>query len=165
MKVLGIDPGLAATGYGLVERIKDDSLKLHEVGVIRTPPRVPLPKRLAIIYSTMRELLREFSPDAMAVEELYFAKNTKTAMAVAQARGVILLAGAQAGIPAESYTPLEVKLQITGFGRASKEQVQGMVARLLSLKTRPKPDDAADALALAICYLLRERGHVGARTA
>ena len=161
MRVLGVDPGLATTGYGLVEGT-NGFLRLHEAGVIRTRARAPLPERLEAIYTAIRELLKEFAPDALAIEKLYFAKNTKTAMAVAQARGVILLAAAQAGILTKDYTPLEVKLQITGFGRATKQQVQGMVTRLLNLKGKPRPDDAADALALAICHLLREQGHVGA---
>jgi len=161
MKVLGVDPGLAITGYGLVEGL-NDGLRLREAGVIRTRAQAPLPERLKAIHTAIQELLEEFAPDVMAVEELYFAKNTKTAIAVAQARGVILLAAAQAGVSTKNYTPLEVKLQITGFGRATKHQVQGMVTRLLNLKERPQPDDAADALALAICHLLREQGHVGA---
>ncbi|MGQ9477061.1 MAG: crossover junction endodeoxyribonuclease RuvC [Candidatus Bipolaricaulia bacterium] len=162
MKVLGIDPGLATTGYGIVSawratnrarRSVSCSYKLIEAGVITTPPREPLPLRLKTIYEEMRGLVEEFRPDELAVEELYFAKNTKTAISVAEARGVILLAAV--GVPVTSYTPLQVKLQLTGFGRAGKQQIQAMVARLLGLREPPKPDDAADALALALCHLLR----------
>jgi len=158
MRVLGIDPGLATTGYGIVDR-DGDSYILVEAGVITTPAEELLPQRLKIIYDEVRGLIAEFQPDEAAVEELYFAKNAKTAISVAQARGVILLAACE--LPVTSYTPLQVKLQITGFGRATKGQIQGMVTRLLGLKTGPKPDDAADALAITLCHLLREEVHVG----
>jgi crossover junction endodeoxyribonuclease RuvC len=158
MRVLGIDPGLATTGYGIVDGGRDDSI-LVEAGVITTPAKEPVPQRLNTIYHEVRGLIVEFRPDQLAVEELYFAKNVQTAVSVAQARGVILLAAV--GLPVVSYTPLQVKLQITGFGRAAKRQVQGMVARLLGLDELPGPDDAADALAIAICHLLREEIHVG----
>jgi len=158
MRVMGIDPGLATTGYGIVDR-DGDSYILVEAGVITTPPEEPLARRLKTIYEGMQELIAEFHPDELAVEELYFAKNVKTAISVAQARGVVLLAAHE--LPIAGYTPLEVKLQITGFGRAVKHQIQGMVTRLLGLKTRPQPDDAADALAIALCHLLREEVHVG----
>lgn len=158
MRVLGIDPGLATTGYGIVDR-DGDGYKVVEAGVITTSPTEPLPQRLKTIYEGVQELIDEYRPDRVAVEELYFAKNVKTAISVAQARGVILLAAH--GLPTAGYTPLEVKLQITGFGRAGKGQIQGMVTRLLGLKTRPQPDDAADALAIALCHLLREEVHVG----
>jgi len=155
---MGVDPGLATTGYGVVDR-DDAGYSLVEAGVITTPAKEPVPQRLKTIYDGVRELIAELRPDELAVEELYFAKNVKTAVSVAQARGVILLAAH--GLPVMSYTPLQVKLQITGFGRAQKRQIQGMVARLLGLKTMPEPDDAADALALALCHLLREEVHVG----
>jgi crossover junction endodeoxyribonuclease RuvC len=157
MRVLGIDPGLATTGYGIVDR-DGDGYKVVEAGVITTPAEEPLPRRLKTIYDGVRELIAEFQPDEVAVEELYFAKNVKTAVSVAQARGVILLAACE--LPPVGYTPLQVKLQITGFGRATKGQIQGMVTRLLGLKTGPKSDDAADALAIALCHLLREEVHV-----
>jgi crossover junction endodeoxyribonuclease RuvC len=157
MRVMGIDPGLATTGYGVVDRA-DDGYILVEAGVITTPPEEPLPRRLKKIYDGVRGLIAEFQPDGLAVEELYFAKNVKTALSVAQARGAILLAAYE--LPIASYTPLEVKLQITGFGRAAKGQIPGMVTRLLSLPEPPRPDDAADALALALCHLLREEVHV-----
>ncbi|MCR4403996.1 MAG: crossover junction endodeoxyribonuclease RuvC [Candidatus Acetothermia bacterium] len=157
MRVMGIDPGLATTGYGIVETKsarRETSFKLIEGGVITTPPDQPLPERLKTIYDEVRGLVSSFRPKELAVEELYFARNAKTAISVAQARGVVLLAAA--GLPVVSYTPLEVKLQLTGFGRATKQQIQGMVARLLGLREPPKPDDAADALAIALCHLLRE---------
>ncbi len=165
MRVLGIDPGLAHCGWGVVEDHDSagggEGYHLVEAGVIATPADLPVPQRLKAIYEGVRELIARFQPDALAVEELYFARNSKTAMAVAQARGVILLAGAE--LPTSSYTPLEVKLQITGFGRAGKWQVQGMVARLLGLDQLPKPDHAADALAIALCHLLRRRSYVHAQ--
>lgn len=159
MRVMGIDPGLATTGYGIVEtKSAKRSFKLIEGGVITTPADEPLPARLKTIYDEVRGLVATFRPEELAVEELYFAKNVKTAISVAQARGVVLLAAS--GLPVISYTPLEVKLQLTGFGRAGKGQIQGMVARLLSLREPPQPDDAADALAVALCHLLREEAHV-----
>ena len=158
MRVMGIDPGLATTGYGIIDR-DDDGYSLVEAGVIITPAKEPVPQRLKTIYDGVQELIAEFQPDELAVEELYFAKNVKTAISVAQARGVILLAAH--GLPVMSYTPLQVKLQITGFGRAVKGQIQGMVTRLLGLSEPPGPDDAADALAIALCHLLREEVHVG----
>lgn len=161
MRVIGIDPGLATTGYGIVETKRarrEVSFKLIEGGVITTSAGEPLPARLKMIYDEVRGLVATFRPEELAVEELYFAKNVKTAISVAQARGVVLLAAS--GLPVISYTPLEVKLQLTGFGRAGKGQIQGMVARLLSLREPPQPDDAADALAVALCHLLREEAHV-----
>lgn len=159
MRVLGIDPGLAICGYGVLEKENIEKYKLIEVGVIKTPPEESLPKRLLTIYTEVAGLIREFKPDALAVEELFFNKNTKTAMAVSQARGVVLLAGA-AGPPVreiKSYTPLQVKQMITGYGRAKKPQIQAMMKRLLNLKEVPRPDDAADALAVALCYILEQR--------
>jgi crossover junction endodeoxyribonuclease RuvC len=160
VRVMGIDPGLATTGYGIVETKaarRELSFKLIGGGVITTPADEPLPERLKTIYDEVRGLVSAFRPKELAVEELYFARNAKTAISVAQARGVVLLAAA--GLPVVSYTPLEVKLQLTGFGRAEKGQIQGMVARLLGLREPPKPDDAADALAIALCHLLREGAH------
>jgi len=161
MRVMGIDPGLATTGYGIIDleggegSPREDSLKLVEAGVITTPAEAPLPQRLKMIHDEMHCLVGRFRPEELIVEELFFAKNTKTAISVAQARGVVLLAAADADLPVVGYTPLQVKLQLTGIGRATKQQIQGMVARLLSLQELPKPDDAADALALALCHLLR----------
>ncbi len=158
MRVLGIDPGLATCGYGVLEqknKSRSQPCELIEVGVIKTPPEESLPKRLFTIYTEVKGLIKEFKPDALAVEELFFSKNTKTAMAVSQARGVVLLAGHKLLI--KSYTPLQVKRLITGYGRAKKPQIQAMMRRLLNLRELPKPDDAADALAVALCYVLEQR--------
>ncbi len=156
MRVLGIDPGLATTGYAVLEA-QSGRVRVLEAGVIRTPADEPLPKRLRAIYEDAQRLIEEYIPDALAVEEVFFNQNVTTAMSVSQARGVVLLAGAKADLPCASYTPLEVKRQICGYGRAKKVQMQAMVQRLLRLKTLPRPDDAADALAVALCHLLRER--------
>jgi len=126
-----------------------------EAGVIRTPADTPLPQRLRMLYEDTRRLLREYKPDALAIEELFFAQNRTTAMAVAQARGVVLLAAHK--IATRSYTPLQIKQRIAGYGRAKKPQIQKMMKQLLKLKEIPKPDDAADALAVALCYLLEAR--------
>ncbi len=161
MRVLGIDPGLAITGYAVLEDGDEDgsgdgSVAVLEAGVIRTPADEPLPQRLRTIFEEVETLIGEYRPDALAVEEVFFNQNVTTAMSVSQARGVVLLAGSRIE-RIESYTPLEVKRQICGYGRAKKTQMQAMVRRLLKLKELPKPDDAADALAVALCHLLRER--------
>jgi crossover junction endodeoxyribonuclease RuvC len=154
MIVLGIDPGTASTGYGIVE--SDGSrLRCRVSGVIATRPGVPLEQRLATIHGRLCELLDEHLPDAIAIEELYFGTNARTAFAVGQARGVMLLAAGQSGVPSRSYTPQQVKGAVCGSGRAGKDQVGRMVARLLGLKAIPTPDHAADALAVAICDLNR----------
>ena len=141
MKVLGIDPGLAIVGYGLIEQMEGPKgtkgYRVIEAGVIRTPAGEPEPARLTTIYEELSRLIAESKPAAMAVEQLFFYQNVTTAMAVAQARGVILLAGHH--LPITSYTPLEIKRQICGYGRAGKPQVQAMIQRLLKLKTLPKP--------------------------
>jgi crossover junction endodeoxyribonuclease RuvC len=154
MLVLGIDPGTASTGYGLV-RGEGSRLQAMEDGVIRTAPGVPLERRLAAIYARVAELLDTHRPDAVAIEELYFGANARTAFAVGQARGVVLLAAGQRGVPSRSYTPQQVKGAVCGHGRAGKDQVGRMVARLLGLSLVPTPDHAADALAVAICDLNR----------
>ncbi|MFP3896068.1 MAG: crossover junction endodeoxyribonuclease RuvC [Anaerolineales bacterium] len=151
MLVLGLDPGLATTGYGLVAGDGRD-LSAVSYGVIRTPANTPVGERLAKIHGEMSCLLDEYGPDVAAVEELFFCKNVRTAMMVGEARGVLLLALAQAGLQIAEYTPLQIKEGITGYGRAEKEQVQEMVRVLLRLEEVPRPDDAADALALAICH-------------
>ncbi|MCS7197336.1 MAG: crossover junction endodeoxyribonuclease RuvC [Candidatus Bipolaricaulota bacterium] len=156
MRVLGIDPGLATTGYAVLELSNGRFPRVLEAGVIRTPADTPLPQRLHTLYEDTRRLLREYKPDALAIEELFFAQNRTTAMAVAQARGVILLAARKLPVT-KSYTPLQIKLRITGYGRAKKPQIQKMMKQLLRLKEIPKPDDAADALAVALCYLLEAR--------
>lgn len=155
MRVLGIDPGLATTGYAILES-EGRRVRVLEAGVIRTPADTPLSQRLHTLYEDTRRLLKEYKPDALAIEELFFAQNRTTAMAVAQARGVVLLAAY--GLTAmKGYTPLQIKLRIAGYGRAKKPQMQKMMKQLLRLKEIPKPDDAADALAVALCYLLEAR--------
>ena len=154
MLVLGIDPGTASTGYGLV-RSAGSRIQALRDGVIMTGPELALERRLAHIHAEITELLDEFAPDAVAVEELYFGANVQTAFAVGQARGVVLLAAGQRGVPSRSYTPQQVKAAVCGHGRADKGQVARMVARLLGLSAPPTPDHAADALAVAICDLNR----------
>jgi crossover junction endodeoxyribonuclease RuvC len=154
MIVLGIDPGTADTGYGVVENVGSRLSALAE-GVIRTRAGVPLERRLAAIHARVEELLECHRPDAVAVEELYFGTNARTAFAVGQARGVVLLAAGGRGLPVRSYTPQQVKGAVCGHGRAGKEQVGTMVARLLRLAAPPSADHAADALAVAICDLNR----------
>jgi crossover junction endodeoxyribonuclease RuvC len=152
MLILGIDPGTAITGWGVVER-DGDSLALVDYGTVTTSQRAPLPERLQIIYRELGQIISTHSPDAVAVEKLFFSKNVRTALAVGQARGVALLAIADAGLPLHEYTPLEVKQSVSGYGRASKEQVQKLVQILLGLDFIPEPDDAADAIAVAICHI------------
>jgi crossover junction endodeoxyribonuclease RuvC len=151
VRVLGIDPGTAITGYGLVEG-EEDSLRLTAYGAITTPAGQPLPQRLQQIYRELRALIATWRPDSAAVEELFFSKNARTALAVGHARGVALLALTDAGLSVQEYKPAEVKQAIAGYGGAPKEQVQGMVQLLLGLDETPRPDDAADALAVAICH-------------
>jgi crossover junction endodeoxyribonuclease RuvC len=150
MIVIGIDPGTASTGYGVVESA-GSVLRALGAGVIETPAGVRLERRLAEIHGHVVDLFVRFAPDAVAIEELYFGANARTAFAVGQARGVVLLAAGQRGIPSRSYTPQQVKGAVCGHGRAGKDQVARMVARLLGLAEPPSPDHAADALAVAIC--------------
>jgi crossover junction endodeoxyribonuclease RuvC len=154
MIVLGIDPGTASTGYGVVSSAGS---RLHGVdeGVIVTRPAAPPERRLAEIHSRVGDLLDLHSPDALAIEELYFGANVRTAFAVGQARGVVLLAAGQRGVPTRSYTPQQVKGAVCGHGRVGKDQVGRMVARLLGLDAPPAQDHAADALAVAICDINR----------
>jgi crossover junction endodeoxyribonuclease RuvC len=154
MVVLGIDPGTASTGYGVVAG-QGSRLRALAEGVIETSARSPLERRLADIHARVGELLDRFEPDAIAIEELYFGANVQTAFAVGQARGVVLLAAGQRGVPSRSYTPQQVKAAVCGHGRAGKDQVTRMVARLLGLREPPRADHAADALAVAICELNR----------
>ncbi len=151
MIILGIDPGLATTGYGL---IKQDGSKINHIesGVISTPPHTPLTQRLKIISKTLTTIITLFSPKVVAVEELFFNNNAKTAMLVGQARGVILLTAANFELDIVDYTPMQIKSGICGYGKAEKMQLQYMVKKLLRLSSVPKPDDAADALAVAICH-------------
>jgi crossover junction endodeoxyribonuclease RuvC len=154
MLVLGIDPGTASTGYGVV-RGAGSRLRAVDEGVIQTRPGVPLERRLADIHRRVGELLEEHQPEAMAIEELYFGANVRTAFAVGQARGVILLAAGQRGIPTRSYTPQQVKGAVCGNGRAAKEQVCRMVVALLGLSGETPSEHAADALAVAVCRVNR----------
>lgn len=147
---LGVDPGLATTGYGIVVK-RNGVLFAKEWGVIATKPNLSNPERLTVLYDDLYKLLRKHRPHLAVVESLYFAKNLKTAITVSQARGVILFALQKAGVNILELTPLQMKSQITGYGAAPKAQVQRMVVKLLKLKQPPRPDDAADALALALC--------------
>ncbi len=151
MRILGIDPGIATVGFGVVDSDKNRQ-ELVTCGVITTPAGLPLSERLARIYEDVCELIGTFSPDAAAVEELFFNTNITTGIAVAHGRGVILLACRRSGVRVYEYTPLQVKQAVAGYGLAEKKQVIAMVKRLLKLKADPKPDDAADAVALALCH-------------
>ena len=150
MVILGIDPGLATVGYGVISS-EGGKLKPLDYGVLETAAGLPLPQRLGKLYRGMQELLGHFQPDVAAFEELFFYHNVTTGIAVSQARGVLLLAVEQWGIPLYEYTPMQIKQAAVGYGHAEKQQVQYMVRLLLGLKQTPKPDDAADALACAIC--------------
>jgi crossover junction endodeoxyribonuclease RuvC len=152
MIVLGIDPGTASTGYGVVEW-RGGRMAARDGGVIGTPGRERLERRLAAIHSRVGELLDAHRPDAVALEELYFGQNVRTAFAVGQARGAVALAAGQRDVPCRSYTPQQIKSAVCGSGAAAKAQVQRMVAMLLALAEPPSPDHAADALAVAICHL------------
>lgn len=152
MLTLGIDPGVATTGFGLVRQL-GDKLSFVECGCILTSPKDSSQQRLAKIYAEMKKLILTHKPSEIAIERLFFGENSKTAMAVGQARGIVMLAAAEAKVRLAEYTPLEVKVAITGYGKADKKQIQQMVKLLLKLSDIPKPDDAADALAIAICHL------------
>ena len=151
MIILGIDPGVATIGFGLV-RAERNRNQLLRYGVITTPPGIPLSNRLLQISNDMEKLIHAFHPDEMAVEELFFTKNITTGIAVAHARGVLLYTAEKCGIPLHEYTPSQVKMAVVGYGKAEKRQVMDMTRRLLHLKAVPRPDDAADALALALCH-------------
>lgn len=157
MLVLGIDPGTATTGYGLVREHEDGTLQAVAYGVIRTPPRTPMADRLRQLYDEVTALIAEHHPDAAAIETLYFGKNVTTAITVAQGRGVILLALAEANLPIREYKPAEIKQAIAGYGNADKNQVQEMIRQLLDLDEIPRPDDAADGLGVAITDLNASR--------
>ncbi len=150
MIVLGIDPGTAMTGYGIVERTGSE-LRLVDYGCLETIPDRPLPERLLLIHDGLDGLICDHHPDLIGIERLFFNRNVQTAFAVGQARGVALLAAAQHGVPVYEYGPHEVKMAVTGYGRAPKTQVQRMVQIVLRMDVLPRPDDAADALAVAIC--------------
>jgi crossover junction endodeoxyribonuclease RuvC len=156
MLALGIDPGTATTGYGLVRAAPDGGLEAVAHGVILTPAGEEMPRRLLRLHEELTALIARYRPESAAVEKLFFQKNVSTAMSVGQARGVVLLALAQAGLPAAEYTPNEVKQAVAGYGGAQKRQMQEMVRVLLGMAEPPRPDDAADALAVAICHLHTE---------
>lgn len=151
MIILGIDPGLAITGFGLI-KYEQNNFKVIQYGVIRTPSKTPLPDRLVKIREGIETLVQQYKPDCAAIEELFFNTNAKSAFLVGQARGVAVVTVASAGLPVYEYTPLQVKQGVAGYGRADKNQIQQMVKTLLNLKEIPKPDDAADALAIAMCH-------------
>lgn len=151
MRILGIDPGYGITGFGLIEAERGQS-RLLQCGAITTPPGMDFSARLEIIYADMRRLLDVSKPDAVAIEELFFGQNVTTGICVAQSRGVILLAIRQAGLEVTSYKPMQVKQAVVGYGNATKHQVMDMTKRLLHLDAMPKPDDAADAVAIALCH-------------
>ena len=151
MRILGIDPGYGITGFGVIDSQRGQS-KLVTCGAITTPAGMDFSARLEIIYEDMRRLLEEVKPDAVAIEELFFGQNVTTGIGVAQSRGVILLAVRQAGLEVTSYKPMQVKQAVVGYGNATKHQVQDMTKRLLHLQAMPTPDDAADAIAIALCH-------------
>ncbi|MCR4420158.1 MAG: crossover junction endodeoxyribonuclease RuvC [Clostridia bacterium] len=161
MLVMGVDPGLARTGYGLIRRVGRDLVPVAW-GCIETPAGEPLPGRLLMLHRQLGELFGRHHPDCLALEQIFFNRNARTAIEVGQARGVVLLAAAEAAVPVEEYNPLTVKQAVTGYGGAEKQQVQKMVHMLLELPVRPEPDDVADALAVAICCL--ERWYLERRT-
>src|SRR5687768_17713676 len=153
MLVLGIDPGTALTGYGVVRGEPFGALALVECGVIRTSARDPLPVRLREIYEDVRALIERLHPDALAVEDVFYSRNVRTTVVLGHARGVVLLAGAQARLDVHEYPPAEIKKAVAGTGAATKEQVQFMLTRLLRLKSVPTPSDAADGVAAALSYM------------
>jgi crossover junction endodeoxyribonuclease RuvC len=151
VRILGIDPGYGITGFGLIESVGGQN-RLLQCGAITTPANTDFSWRLEVIYNDMVELLRVSKPDAVAIEELFFGQNVTTGIGVAQARGVVLLAIQQAGLTVTSYKPMQVKQALVGYGNATKHQMQDMTKRLLHLNEMPKPDDAADAIAIALCH-------------
>lgn len=152
MRVLGIDPGTGILGFGVIDQGRRQKVSLVTAGVIRTTPKQPLDERLIEIYDSICEIIAETLPQVMAIEKLFFAQNVTTAMSVSHARGVVMLAGKKAGLEIVEYTPLQIKQALTGYGRADKNQIQQMVKVMLGLKEIPKPDDCADALAIAIMH-------------
>lgn len=156
MRILGIDPGTGIMGFGVID-VSQNGLKLVDAGVIRTAPHTPQDERLEEIYNSLTEIIKDTKPDNFSIEKLFFVRNITTAMSVAEARGVAILAARVNGLPVSEYTPLQIKQTITGYGRADKKQMQEMVRIQLGLKEVPKPDDAADALAAAITHSLMSR--------
>jgi crossover junction endodeoxyribonuclease RuvC len=163
MIVLGIDPGTATTGFGVIEKQKgknSDDLIVIDYGCIKTSPDFCAGDRLNILNKELNKLIKKYQPKFMAVEKLFFFKNLKTAMPVSEARGVILLTAAKNKIPVFEFTPLQVKMTVTGYGRAEKKQVQKMIKVLLKMDEAPKADDAADALGIALCYILQSKNRI-----
>jgi crossover junction endodeoxyribonuclease RuvC len=152
MLVIGIDPGTASTGYGLIRQSQNDQLELLDYGLISTAAGQSMPTRLLDLYSALSDVLERYQPDSAAVEQIFFQRNVKTALMVGQARGVALLSLAKMDVTVDEYTPSEIKLAVSGYGNADKIQMQTMVKALLKMDHLPKPDDAADALAVAICH-------------
>ena len=153
MRILGIDPGTGICGFGVIEMVKNKP-QLVDAGVISTPPHTPLPERLEDIYNSLNEIIESTKPDVVSIEKLFFMQNITTGISVAEARGVCMLVAKQNNLPIFEYSPNEIKSAMTGYGHADKKQMQEMVRRTLNLEQAPKPDDAADALAAAICHSL-----------
>ena len=151
MRILGIDPGIAIVGYGIVDK-EGNRYKTIGYDAITTRAHTPLEERLEKVYDGVNEIIKTYNPDVMSIEELFFNNNAKTALTVGQARGVIILAAVKNKVPVYEYTPLQVKQALTGYGRASKQQIQQMMKTMLGLNEIPKPDDVADALAIAVCH-------------
>lgn len=151
MIIMGIDPGFAITGYGIVEYI-GNKFSVVDYGAITTEASMPLPQRLLLLSNRLEELIKMYKPEAISIEELFFNKNIKTALTVGHGRGVAVLAAARSGVDVFEYTPLQVKQAVVGYGRAEKSQIQQMVKGILNLPAIPKPDDVADALAVAVCH-------------
>lgn len=166
MIVIGIDPGVAKLGYGVISKIQNpksksqDRLRCLDYGLIQTNPGLPAGERLKKINTELNKLIKKYQPKALAVENIYFFKNLKTAMPVSQAKGVVLFTAAKKKIPVFEFTPLQMKMTVTGYGRAEKKQVQKMVQVLLNLKEAPKIDDAADALGIALCCVFQMRNKI-----
>lgn len=156
MRILGLDPGTASTGYGIID-VSDGRLSAVTYGVIKTPAKDSTPQRLQTIFQELNKLINDFQPDTAAIEEVFFGRNITTAISVGQARGVLILALANAGIPISEYSPPRIKDAVTGYGKAQKAQVQLMVRNLLNLEETPRPDDAADGLAVAITHYQYQR--------
>ena len=152
MRVLGVDPGLGITGFSIMDT-KRNQTHLSAYGTIKPKPKDSLPKRLNYLFEEMNKILDQFSPDVMAIEDAFYSKNVKSAMTLGQARGSLILAAAQAGIPVHEFAPRKVKMSVCGNGAASKEQVSYMVTQILKLKEPPKPLDVADAMAVGLCYI------------
>jgi len=157
MRILGIDPGTGILGFGVIDMDAKGKVTMLDAGVIRTPVKQPDSDRLLTIFDELTEIIKDQRPDVMSVEKLFFAQNVTTAMSVSQARGVVLLCGKQHQLELHEYTPQEIKMALTGYGRADKKQMQEMVRVVLGLKEVPKPDDCADALAAAICHSMQRK--------